>query len=346
MKTKKAFAIILLVGILLNAGCKKNDNPIGPDNENAIMPLNLGNQWTFQMTSLDSLGNVTQRYDNGRMVDNVTIGSLIVSRDTMIQNERWYFFGPSSTASTLLTNRSDGLWMMTLGQVSWAPGLFAKYPAHLNETWLGPDSSTIKLTAGNITLTVPQGTFTCLQYSHLSKYNGDVTYTMYFSPGVGFVKEEQFAKTRGGRTFVQMRMELTGLTLNTSGSTTSDPSANAQIWNMVSGDGQIATVTVTPFTTASGTFSETSNSTGWWMVYPGGQLRIPVNGTISHTSQGDHWYWTITIQSPGVSFLGYGEGYSNGNFPNANSAGGVVKGTQTVPGYTQQVNGSWTATRK
>jgi len=119
----------------------------------------------------------------------------------------------------------------------------------------------------------------------------------------------------------------------------------AQIWHMVNDAGEIAEVVITPFT-YSGTFSETDNSQHWYMSYPGGRMRIPVSGTISHTSQGDHWYFTITIQNGGVSLLGTGEGYSNGNFPDALTASGTVRGVATAPSMgSQNVNGSWTASK-
>ena len=118
-----------------------------------------------------------------------------------------------------------------------------------------------------------------------------------------------------------------------------------QIWHMVNDAGEIAEVEISPFTN-SGTFSETGNSTHWYMSYPGGKMRIPVSGTISHTSQGDHWYFTINIQNGGVSLIGTGEGYSNGNFPDAGSASGTVRGVATAPSMgSQNVTGSWTATR-
>jgi len=102
-----------------------------------------------------------------------------------------------------------------------------------------------------------------------------------------------------------------------------------QKWDMVNDAGETAIVTVSPFT-YSGTFSETSDSPGWYMTYPGGSLRIPISGTISHFSQGDHWSFAITVQSGGVSLLGSGEGYSNGNFPNATTASGTVHGLPPI----------------
>jgi len=123
--------------------------------------------------------------------------------------------------------------------------------------------------------------------------------------------------------------------------TDASSSAGAQKWDLVNDAGDIATVVVTPFTN-SGTFSETSGNAHWWMRYPGGQMQIPVSGTVSHTSQGDHWYFTFSIQDGGVSLQGHGEGYSDGNFPNAVTAEGTTTGVATAPGMgSQTVTGSW-----
>ena len=114
--------------------------------------------------------------------------------------------------------------------------------------------------------------------------------------------------------------------------------ATGQTWLLTNDAGQVATVVVTPFTN-SGTFSETSGSAGWWIDYTnvgGTRVRIPVSGTISHTSPGDHWYFTVTVMSGSVRLLGTGEGYSNGNYPNASGASGTLKGTLTDPGGTLQ----------
>jgi hypothetical protein len=116
-----------------------------------------------------------------------------------------------------------------------------------------------------------------------------------------------------------------------------------QRWEMISQDGQIATVLVTPFV-YSGTFSETSTSAGWFISWPGGKARIPLTGTIAHTSRGDHWSFSYTIMTSGVSLLGSGEAYSNGNFPTATTASGTIRGTYKFPGdIPRDVSGTWTA---
>lgn len=113
-----------------------------------------------------------------------------------------------------------------------------------------------------------------------------------------------------------------------------------QRWLLVNDAQQSAIVVVTPFTN-SGTFSETSDSPGWWSQWPGGQMRIPLSGTVSHTGGNDRWSFTITVQNGSVSLLGGGEGWMDGKYPTAVTAFGHVEGTLRTPGGTQNVTGSW-----
>jgi hypothetical protein len=75
-------------------------------------------------------------------------------------------------------------------------------------------------------------------------------------------------------------------------------------------------------------------------------MRIPVSGTISHSSPGDAWSFTITVMNNGVAYTGSGEGYSDGNFPEATTASGTYSVSMSAEGYEPgQVSGTWTAYR-
>ena len=115
-----------------------------------------------------------------------------------------------------------------------------------------------------------------------------------------------------------------------------------QTWTVVSDWGPTAIVVVSPFT-YSGTFNETDTSPGWrtWhhlcdstgAVIDSVLMRIPVNGTISHSGAGDAWSFTITVMNSGVSYTGSGEGYSDGNFPDAATANGTYSVSMNAEGY-------------
>jgi hypothetical protein len=93
-----------------------------------------------------------------------------------------------------------------------------------------------------------------------------------------------------------------------------------------------AYVTVPPFTN-SGAFSETSDSPGWYLSDAVGQnrVRVPLSGMVSHTANGDHWSFTITVNNNGLTWTAQGSGTADGNFPNAMSVSGTVSGVLCQP---------------
>jgi len=127
-----------------------------------------------------------------------------------------------------------------------------------------------------------------------------------------------------------------------SGNTTSD--LPTQGWTLTNDAGDVAYVLVKPFTN-SGTFTEASNSPGWWLYDSGGNraARIPMNGTVSHAGQYDRWSFTITVQGGGMRITGTGEGQTtDGIYPNARHVKGTTTGTATSPMGSQNVSGTWT----
>lgn len=126
---------------------------------------------------------------------------------------------------------------------------------------------------------------------------------------------------------------------STGGSTTpSSTTVLPQVWELTAGaqgeqGGQVAKVTVSPFTN-SGTFSETSDSPGWWMFGATGErlFRLPVGGNIVHTGAGDRWSF-VGLGGAGGDYqtLGRGEGTANGQFPNATAVTGTITLTTTGP---------------
>lgn len=134
--------------------------------------------------------------------------------------------------------------------------------------------------------------------------------------------------------------------------TTQEP---AQSWLLTNDYGDVAKVLVQPFT-YSGTFSETSDSTGWWLYDSGGNAvaRIPMNGTIVHDNPYDRWSFTVTASGGGMTLTGQGEGTANGTmFPSleggstaATGVNGTLTGTVTSPMGDQPVSGVWTGVKQ
>ncbi len=137
-----------------------------------------------------------------------------------------------------------------------------------------------------------------------------------------------------------------GSSTNVSSTFDSDSGASGpQTWELTNDVGEVATVVVTPFVN-SGTFSETTDSAGWFVTIPGVQpIPLPISGSIVHDSQ-DRWSFTLTKMQGSISILLQAEGTSNGNFPNANSVTGTISGTIKTPMDSGlHVAGRWTGRR-
>lgn len=132
--------------------------------------------------------------------------------------------------------------------------------------------------------------------------------------------------------------------LTDSGSGSSTANLPTQGWTLTNDAGDVAYVLVKPFIN-SGTFTEASNSPGWWVYDTGGNkaVRIPMNGTVSHAGQYDRWSFTITVAGGGYRITGTGEGQTtDGIYPDARHIKGTTSGTATSPMGSQHVTGTWT----
>ena len=117
---------------------------------------------------------------------------------------------------------------------------------------------------------------------------------------------------------------------------------SSQEWVLVNQMGDTATVKV-PAGTYTSTFTETSNSNGWYVYIPGmNPIRITVGGNIS----GANWTFAgMTGSGPQVNVIGNGTGSADAAFPDSNSVSGTVTiNTQSPQGATSGT-GSWSGSR-
>ncbi len=116
----------------------------------------------------------------------------------------------------------------------------------------------------------------------------------------------------------------------------------SQEWVLVNQMGDTATVTV-PAGTYTSTFTETSNSNGWYVYISGmDPIRLTIGGSIS----GTNWRFVgLTGSGPQVNVIGSGTGTSDAAFPDSNSVSGTVTiNTQSPLGATSGT-GSWSGSR-
>jgi hypothetical protein len=121
------------------------------------------------------------------------------------------------------------------------------------------------------------------------------------------------------------------------------PDGPTQGWTLTNDAGDVAYVIVKPFTYC-GTFTEASNSPGWWLYdsFSRKVARIPVSGSICHAGGYDTWDFTMTVSGGGMMVTAQGTGKTtDGIYPSAQHVTGTIDGTATSPAGSQHVHNTW-----
>lgn len=211
MKKKIAASVLLLLAAVLfsiNGGCKKDDNPVGGNGSsvNSIMPLIVGNSWTFIDSSFTDNG-VFERADTSRLA--ITGKTNISYQDTNIEVYYWDWVDESNGQSTgikfLCGNDDNGFnfyggeyldSMMVLGQY-----LFLRYPVEPGEQWdwikisyqgdslfIIEDTNKVTCISVNEQFKTAQGTFNCYVYYYRRTYfNRMEENYLFFAENIGYV---------------------------------------------------------------------------------------------------------------------------------------------------------------
>lgn len=186
----------LLPLVMLFIGCGEDDKIVNNTPAARIWPLEVGNEWIYEDRELDSAGNPIR----------VDTSFILVDKDTLIGNERWYIItanGVRSQEIGLIGNRGDGLW-----QGGPSGNLVFRYPVTLADTLVfGENTATVE--SIHDTVTVPAGTFVCINYKWTGGDDSERPYQFhYMSPSVGFIKAEEFHETGSGYIYPYYRSVL------------------------------------------------------------------------------------------------------------------------------------------
>lgn len=158
-----------------------------------IMPLAVGNLWEFVKATYDTI--------SGDSV--VTLDTIAIVRDSVIQSETWFV----GKTGKMYINRSSGLWGRSSGGEAY---LFLKYPAVAGDFYPGsPDlGETINVESTNILWGVPHGNHIC--YYYLSTVSDPTfKYRYYYKPNLGPVVHEKVTTSQK----IVERKKLKSLTL-------------------------------------------------------------------------------------------------------------------------------------
>ncbi len=189
--------ILISCVLLVLASCNKDSTSVTPGPVDGIMPLKLGNSWTYLGSGLDSTGHM------------VPMGNTMIKvvRDTVISGEHWYDSGEG-----LMTNRSDGLYIW---ERPTAPQyLMAKYPASENETFTTVDGDQATVVGTSTTTVVPLGSYVCYEYLIKDHATGKTRRALFVCPGKGVVRQDIYTVPPTGSPFVSSRIELQQVVLN------------------------------------------------------------------------------------------------------------------------------------
>ena len=172
---RKILAVLIAGLLIISLGCSEDDSDEYDSGIKIIMPLTIGNQWTYHNFTQDTLD--VQR--------DTTLSDLNIYKDTIIESVHWYITTDNYPykIGSLITHKDDGLWVYGL-----TPYLMIKYPADIFDTWSSPGGEyEYKMVAKGVILTVPAGTFSCYKYRGRPNDTEDST-LLYYAPGYGLIK--------------------------------------------------------------------------------------------------------------------------------------------------------------
>jgi hypothetical protein len=188
--------LLLLLNLITSSGCKKDDT-FTNTNVEVILPLSVGNSWTYKVTPYDTGGNP--------LTYNLPDVGVQVYYDTLVGSDRWYSLSQHRPAVGFdwRSNKSDGLWQQDAYSRTY---LLYKYPANANETYSSA-SAQVTVLAVDQMVTVPKGTYACIKYKFVD-LGARATFYAYVSPNLGEIKFERIGNTPSGADYVYQTVEL------------------------------------------------------------------------------------------------------------------------------------------
>lgn len=198
----KSLAPVILAIILFGCSSKGTNNELS---DQQIMPLAVGNSWTFMELPAPGFTGDTTVYSQSVTKD--TVMNITINSVTDIGH--WFkVAGVSGMPPTYFANRSVGFYQTffyfdgTTTQI--ITTLVAKYPATVGDMYsqLFPPpiqnvSQRVEVLDTDSTITVPAGTFSCHVYRITLLSDGRRIYDAFYSVGTGLVKSHLYELAPG-----------------------------------------------------------------------------------------------------------------------------------------------------
>ncbi|NNG26989.1 MAG: hypothetical protein HKM87_05650 [Ignavibacteriaceae bacterium] len=194
MKKQTTFCLIILLHILLIFSCSSEENPIitiatGSD---GLIPLKVGNSWTYQSTIYDLDSNITFQ---GTYLQEVF--ASVVS-----ENLTWYYIDrePEANQYPRYTNKEDGYYEKEYETDK--VELKFKYPCSEGDSYLYGDHYINVLSTDTI-ITTTRGDFKCILYrlQFLDPGFPGLRYHIaewFISPEIGIIRYYSYSPSYGG----------------------------------------------------------------------------------------------------------------------------------------------------
>jgi len=164
-----------------------DDRCIG--DRSVIVPLEIGTRWVYRHTVTDV---------NADTVISVTMDTLRVLRDTMIEGQLWAIMSWSDQA---WANLPDGNWIWYEYEYPPAePYLMARFPASVGDEYVSDfagEVSNVTVADTALRVSVPWGTIETYHYVFRS-VAGEIESEHYFAPGVGRIKSDYTVEYHSG----------------------------------------------------------------------------------------------------------------------------------------------------
>jgi hypothetical protein len=164
-------SIVLLASLLL-ISCGRDDQIVDPGAYPPLLPLQVGNSWTFNATHFDTSGAIT-------VVDTLEFKVL---KDSTIQGQLWYL-----TTRGFYRNSPQGLWFLDEDKT---PTLIYRYPGSPGDQYIGSANTSVQIISVADSKVVPSGIRVCYHYRLTTLAPNQLQTDDYFSPGVGWVSFE------------------------------------------------------------------------------------------------------------------------------------------------------------
>lgn len=212
-KSMKYLLIVILLPLFTLVSCDSDAPP--PPTEEMFYPLAVGNSWVYEVTITDSTGNIVE----------ITTDTQLVSKDTLINQERWYFVGNEKFGGVYMTNRDSGLYVLALSfaRHTYEPRLFYPYPASIGTSRTYRDTveganavltDSLFIAATDTTIITTAGSFPSYHYveKSITEIDFDTTSKLhtdiFISPNIGLVVRSDESTMSDGTRYVTQVMRL------------------------------------------------------------------------------------------------------------------------------------------